>query len=140
MRPYNIVVRTNIFLVKKKICKQRLPHISYKVSRLDGSYRTVVISKDLGDPRGIAVYPAKGLMFWTDNGRRAKVERSSMDGTGRQPLVQGGSVQSPIGITLDYQEDKVYWVDESLDIIWKMDLDGGECLTKDEGFSSGKGT
>lgn len=63
-----------------------------------------------------------------------------MDGTGRQPLVQGGSVQSPIGITLDYQEDKVYWVDESLDIIWKMDLDGGECLTKDEGFSSGKGT
>ena len=103
-----------------------MPFISHKVSRLDGRSRTVVISTDLGDPRGIAVYPAKGLMFWTDHGRRAKVERSSMDGTGRQSLVQRGSIKSPIGITLDYQEDKVYWVDESLDVIWKMDLDGGE--------------
>lgn len=103
-----------------------MPFISHKVSRLDGRYRTVVISTDLGDPRGIAVYPAKGLMFWTDHGRRGKVERSSMDGTGRQSLVQRGSIKSPIGITLDYQEDKVYWVDESLDVIWKMDLDGGE--------------
>ena len=71
------------------------------------------------------MYPAKGLMFWTDH-RRSKVERSSMDGTGRQSLVQRGSIKSPIGITLDYQEDKVYCVDEALDVIWKMDLDGGE--------------
>ena len=78
------------------------------------------------------MYPAKGLMFWTDHGRRAKVERSSMDGTGRQSLVQRGSIMSPIGITLDYLEDKVYWVDESLDIIWKMDLDGGEYVTTGE--------
>ena len=101
-----------------------LSFICHKVSRLDGTYRTVVISTDLSDPRGIAVYPAKGLMFWTD-GRRGKVERSSMDGTGRQSLVQRESIKSPVGITLDYQQDKVYWVDESLDVIWKMDLDGG---------------
>ena len=80
------------------------------------------------------MYPAKGLIFWTDNGRRAKVERSSMDGTGRQPLVQGGRIKNPIGITLDYQEDKVYWVDESVDIMWKMDLDGGKYVTNGEGF------
>ena len=88
------------------------------------------------------MYPAKGLMFWTDHGRRAKVERSSMDGTGRQSLVHRESITSPIGITLDYLEDKVYWVDESLDIIWKMDLDGGEYVTTGEVFffSSGKGT
>lgn len=48
-----------------------------------------------------------------------------MDGTGRQSLVQRESIKSPVGITLDYQQDKVYWVDESLDVIWKMDLDGG---------------
>ena len=57
-----------------------------------------------------------------------------MDGTGRQSLVQRGSITSPIGITLDYLEDKVYWVDESLDIIWKMDLDGGEDVTTGEVF------
>ena len=85
------------------------------------------------------MYPAKGLMFWTDNGRRAKVERSSMDGTGRQALVQGESIKSPIGITLDYQEDKVYWVDESVDIMWKMDLDGGKYVTNGELFFIGEG-
>ena len=100
----------------------------HKVSRLDGTYRTVVISTELSNPRGIAVYPAKGLMFWTDGGYWGKVERSAMDGTDRHALVQKGSasVRAPVGITLDYQEDKVYWVDEFLDVIWKMDLDGGK--------------
>ncbi|XP_068751456.1 low-density lipoprotein receptor-related protein 1-like isoform X2 [Montipora capricornis] len=97
-----------------------------EVSRFNGSSRTVIISTRLQDPRGIAVYPAKGLMFWTDHGRAAKVERSAMDGTDRQSLVQGSNVAGPVGITVDYIEDKVYWVDDILMVLWKMDLDGGK--------------
>lgn len=105
-----------------------LPSLSSQVSRLDGSCRTVVIS-DLSLPRSIAVFPAKGLMFWTDNGGRdkaGKVERAAMDGTGRQSLVQRSDVWRPLGITLDYTEDKVYWLEDSRWILWKMDLDGGK--------------
>ena len=65
-------------------------------------------------------------MFWTDHGGREKLERAAMDGTGRQTLVQGRNVKGPVGITLDYVEDKVYWVDESLGTLYKMDLDGGK--------------
>ena len=86
----------------------------------------MVISTDLSDPRGIAVYPSKGLMFWTDHGGQGKVERAAMDGSSRQSLVQRNTVRGPVGITLDYIEDKVYWLDDSLRTMWKMDLDGGK--------------
>ncbi len=58
-----------------------------------------------------------------------KVERSAMDGTDRRTLFQkkGPPVAwHLVGITLDYQEDKVYWVNRFDDGIWKMDLDGGK--------------
>ena len=76
------------------------------------------------------MYPAKGLMFWAERGGSGKVERSSMDGTGRQSLVERRSVRGPVGITIDYQEDKVYWVDEYFALIYKMDLDGGKNFYK----------
>ena len=110
------------------------PSLSSQVSRLDGSYRTVVIT-DLSSPRSIAVYPAKGLVFWADSVGRdrmkkncCKVERAAMDGTGRQSLVQRSDVWRALGITLDYTEDKVYWLEDSRWILWKMDLDGGKTI------------
>lgn len=95
---------------------------------MDGRHRTVVISTGLYDPRGIAVYPAKGLMFWTDHGRgrRSGIQTAAMDGSNRRTIAQGLNVKGPVGITLDYTEDKVYWVDEYLRTMWKMDLDGGK--------------
>ena len=49
-----------------------------------------------------------------------------MDGSNRRTIAQGLNVKGPVGITLDYTEDKVYWVDEYLRTMWKMDLDGGK--------------
>ena len=68
-------------------------------------------------------------MFWTDNGGRdkaGKVERAAMDGTGRKSLVHRSDVWRPLGIALDYTEEKVYWLEDSRWILWKMDLDGGK--------------
>lgn len=102
-----------------------------QVSRLDGSHRTALIFTGLSDPRGIAVYPSKGLLFWTDHGGngRGLVQRAFMDGSRRQSLVRRSNCRGPVGITLDYAEDKVYWADEILKTLWKMDLDGGEGLS-----------
>lgn len=65
-------------------------------------------------------------MFWTDHGRTPAVERSAMDGTNRRALVRGTNIRGPVGITIDYVEEKVYWLDDILRVLWKMDLDGGE--------------
>ena len=103
----------------------------HKVSRLDGTYRTVVISSDYTNrPKAITVYPAKGLLFWTDydmNTHRPRIHRSAMDGSDHQiyPLHAG---EEGAGISIDYEEDKVYYVQDSLDAMWRMDLDGGKNL------------
>ena len=62
-------------------------------------------------------------MYWTDWGLPAKVERASMDGKERTILISTG-LESPYGITIDYSEQKIYWVDASLDKIEYCNPDG----------------
>lgn len=64
-------------------------------------------------------------MFWTDWGIKAKLERSNTDGTGRLILVSTGIVW-PNGLTLDYDEEMIYWVDANRDTIESCGLDGYE--------------
>lgn len=54
-------------------------------------------------------------MFWTDWGNKApRIERSSMSGDYREVIVHIDEVEDgewPNGLTLDYQQKRVYWVD-----------------------------
>jgi hypothetical protein len=44
----------------------------------------VLIDKEeLDEPRAIAVDPSAGLIFWTDWGENARIERAGMDGKDR---------------------------------------------------------
>lgn len=52
-------------------------------------YRKTLITENLDEPRAIAVDPRLGLIFWTDWGKNAKIERSGMDGNNRQVIVTG---------------------------------------------------
>ena len=62
-------------------------------------------------------------MFWTDWGKHPKIERAELDGSHRITLVNT-SVAWPNGITIDFHEQKLYWVDAKLDKIEIMNLDG----------------
>ena len=62
-------------------------------------------------------------MYWTDWGHDPKIERAGLDGSERVILVNT-SIAWPNGITIDFQEDKIYWVDAKLDKIEVMDMDG----------------
>lgn len=46
--------------------------------------RKTVINESLDEPRAIAVHPALGIMFWTDWGEIGKIEKSFLDGSGRE--------------------------------------------------------
>ena len=75
----------------------------------------MVLSVDISKPRGIALDPNEGLMFVTIWGaNKAKLERASLDGEQRKVLVDTKIVY-PYGITLDYPNKQVYWVDTYLD-------------------------
>ncbi|KXJ05767.1 Low-density lipoprotein receptor-related protein 6, partial [Exaiptasia diaphana] len=95
-----------------------------EVSRLNGSSRHVIISSGLSEPRSIVVHPGRGLLYWSD-WSPPRIERSSMDGSFRQVLVWGSKIRRPSGLTIDYDQDIVYWVDLRRDSIWNMDLNGG---------------
>lgn len=52
-------------------------------------------------------------MYWTDWSTNAKIERATMGGNFRAPIVNGSLVW-PSGLTLDHQEDFLYWTDASM--------------------------
>ncbi|XP_033105624.1 low-density lipoprotein receptor-related protein 4-like [Anneissia japonica] len=88
--------------------------------------RYVILVRDgLDKPRGIAVHPAKGLLFWSDCGDIPKIERANLDGTNRTSLITTG-IKSPNGLSVDYVENRLYWtnVDDSFSKVESCDLDG----------------
>ena len=48
----------------------------------------VLIDSELDHPSGIAIYPQKGLLLWSDRGTLPRIEMSSCAGKGRTTLVQ----------------------------------------------------
>ena len=62
-------------------------------------------------------------MYWTDWGKNAKIERANMDGTNRKVLVDT-DLGWPNGISVDYDERRLYWGDAETDKIEFCNLDG----------------
>lgn len=62
-------------------------------------------------------------MYWTDWGEAPKIERAGMDGSSRSVIVST-DIYWPNGLTLDYEEQKLYWADAKLNFIHKSNLDG----------------
>lgn len=63
-------------------------------------------------------------LYWTDWSDPAKIERASMDGSGREVLISGLHLEMPVDLTIDYTNKKLYWVDFKLRVIKQCDLDG----------------
>ena len=78
-----------------------------------------ILSVHLSKPRGIALDPSEGLMFFTIWGSDpSSLSRASLDGEARTVLVDSKIVY-PYGLTLDFPMKRIYWVDTYLDYIGK---------------------
>uniref|UniRef100_A0A3Q2V273 Low-density lipoprotein receptor-like n=1 Tax=Haplochromis burtoni TaxID=8153 RepID=A0A3Q2V273_HAPBU len=64
------------------------------------------------------------LMYWTDWGEEAKIEKSGLNGADRTTLVKDNIVW-PNGITLDMVNQRLYWVDSKLHSLSSIDVNGG---------------
>ncbi|KAI5646183.1 sortilin, neurotensin receptor 3, domain-containing protein [Phthorimaea operculella] len=86
---------------------------------------TILDYKVLSKPRGIAVHPRAGYLFWTDWDRsNPSVSRSNLDGKDVKKLFGKPVVQWPNGITIDQMAERIYWVDAMEDYIASSDLNG----------------
>ena len=86
----------------------------------DGSQ--IVDISQVDRPRAIVVHPCKGYLFYTDWGRfgeTGKIIRTTMAGTLKKELVSTNLTQ-PSGLTLDYEEDMLYFTDAVREVIGKI--------------------
>lgn len=96
-----------------------------EVSRENGSNRMVLLSKDIDQPRGIALDPSPDarVLFWTDWGDHPRIERVNMDGTNRTSILTS-KIFWPNGLTLDLPTKRVYFADSKVDYIDYCNYDG----------------
>ena len=62
-------------------------------------------------------------MFWTDWGDQPQIARANMDGTKLTAIINVHIVK-PNGVTIDYELNKIYWADATMDRIEHCDLNG----------------
>ncbi|XP_059404756.1 low-density lipoprotein receptor-related protein 2-like isoform X1 [Carassius carassius] len=84
----------------------------------------MILGEDLGQLRSIALLPQKGILFWSETGDDAQIERAGMDGSDRRVLVSH-SLRWPVSLTVDSLHHRIYWTDEKLKCIGSADIDGG---------------
>ncbi|XP_041357681.1 very low-density lipoprotein receptor-like [Gigantopelta aegis] len=101
-----------------------------QVSTMDGSMRKTLVDTDLDEPRAIVVDPQNGYMYWTDWGNKAKIERCGMNGQGRVSIIEADDnthdIIWPNGLTIDYVDQRLYWIDAKLHKISSINLNGGD--------------
>ena len=95
-----------------------------------GLVKTLITDLDI--PKNIALYPKKGMMFWTDiaatSTSTSYIGSAFMDGTNMKKIVTA-KINSPNGIVIDYVENRIYWADAVLSIIESVDLTGKQRKT-----------
>ncbi|XP_063994465.1 vitellogenin receptor-like [Diachasmimorpha longicaudata] len=55
-----------------------------------GSHCAVIITEDTDKPRGLALHPATGELYWSDWGDRPHISRAEMNGKAMVPMVTEG--------------------------------------------------
>lgn len=76
----------------------------------DGYHCTELVKNNLiSSPRGIAIHPIESLLFWSDWGNHSHIGVSFMDGSKSKVLID--DVAWPNGLTLDWPNGRIYWVD-----------------------------
>ena len=92
--------------------------------------RGSLVTTGTPSPQGLSIHQASGLIFWGDITNR-KVERITTNATNRTDIITSEVITSAINrVRLDITNNKLYWNDNALDSVSRMNLPGS-------GFNSG---
>lgn len=81
-----------------------------------GSLKKVIIDKNLAQPSGLAIDYDDNMLYWTD-AVREQIERSDLDGNGRQVLISATIYPFSITVYGDY----IYWTDLQLRGVYRAE-------------------
>ncbi|XP_033323602.2 vitellogenin receptor [Megalopta genalis] len=91
----------------------------------NGTYCTVVIEETSDKPRGLALLPPSGIMYWTEWSVNSRISMASMDGKNNSLLVSENLV-CPNSLAIDNVNGRLYWMDGKLKLIESIRLDGSD--------------
>lgn len=91
-----------------------------KLTKLPTLYTLVT---DVVHGQSIKINPIDGWLIWSESGDKAKIEKSTLDGSIREVLVWQDIVE-PRGITIDYVTRRIYWLDAKMYSINSIEFDG----------------
>ncbi|XP_070160368.1 nidogen isoform X1 [Polyergus mexicanus] len=95
-----------------------------EVASLVTKKRKILVSDGLVNPRGIAVHPYRGKIFWSDWNRASpKLEWANEDGTDRAIFLQGDYVKLPNSLSIDWSTDELCWADAGTFTISCIEID-----------------
>ena len=83
-----------------------------EVSRIDGSYRKVLISAGLNHPSSIEISPEEGFLFFVDSSttmNKTRLERSYLNGEERKILTEVPGASSISSLTVDQEGGWLYY-------------------------------
>lgn len=98
-----------------------------EVMTMQSRHRKTLLNLNLDEPRAIAVDPRddQKWMYWSDWGEHGRIEKAGLDGSHRTPLITT-DIQWPNGLTIDYSNNRLYWVDAKQHQICTSDLLGNK--------------
>lgn len=86
---------------------------------------------------GLALDPARGHLYFVDQGDAPSIRRANLDGTDVQELIPAGSdLGAPYGIAVDGDNERAYWVDGELHTLERADLAGEDRVVLAEGLDA----
>lgn len=94
-----------------------------EVSKLNGQFRKVLISKSLQEPRAISLDPIRGYMYWTDWGDVPYIGKAGMDGSEPKAILNE-SLGWPNALVISLATEELFWADAKEDYIAYSDLNG----------------
>nr|XP_006820263.1 PREDICTED: low-density lipoprotein receptor-related protein 1-like [Saccoglossus kowalevskii] len=99
------------------------------ISDYNGNYYNPIIT-DIRNPNCIVVNPVARYIYWSNIGDMPIIERAKLNGKDRETIVDGEKkhIKEIRGLTIDYNNNKLYWVDSSSQILWSSQLDGRSVL------------
>jgi len=65
------------------------------------------------------------LIFWTDWGHTPLIGKAGMDGSNPEVFISE-ELHFPNGLTVDYHNSRLYWVDAKLQVIESVKMDGSD--------------
>ncbi|XP_061184436.1 low-density lipoprotein receptor-related protein 4-like [Saccostrea echinata] len=109
-------------------CDSPLNWIAMKPAYVDNiTIYKIIVYTDLKQPEGIALDPEDGLMFFSDNEPKSRIQKASMDGKNRSVIVYTSLIRILV-LSVDATNNLLYWADIGRQTLEVSNYDGSNRL------------